>query len=161
MEDNLYIIKASNEESQKLIKFGYSSKLKERLNQYFSHNPLTEVLFTFYREDALEFEQFFHKNNKSIYKNEWYTYDKLDEIIHQIENSIYVEPKIKSGNKRKKRKPKYYVIVLEKVCYNCKQLKSSECFHKNCWKINGISDLCKICSNIKSKEYREIKKENL
>ena len=66
MKDNLYIIKVTNNDGISLIKLGYSSNIKYRLDSYYLHNPFTEVIGTYYREDAYAFEKWFHKNNISI-----------------------------------------------------------------------------------------------
>ena len=152
MEHNLYILKSSNLEGKQLIKFGYSSKITERLDQYFSHNPFTEVLYTFYKEDAINFEKKFHKYNKSIFKNEWYEFSILEELLFQINNDIIFNDY--SSNENKRRKPELYIIQENQTCYKCKTEKLINEFHKNCWKITGHSQLCKDCTIIDNKKYR-------
>ena len=85
---NLYIVKVYNNNSKPLIKLGYSSNIEKRLKQYSDHNPLIELIGTFYREDAKEFENNFHKEHKSIELHEWYSYDNLRYIINKIENNL-------------------------------------------------------------------------
>ena len=158
MEHNLYILKASNLNGEQLIKFGYSSKLKERLEQYFSHNPFTEILYTFYKENAIDFEKKFHKYNISKFKNEWYSYDILEELLFQINNNVILNEYTTKKIKTKRKKPSSYNILYYQICYKCKIEKSIKEFHKNCWKKSGHSELCKECSKVNSKKYRLNKK---
>lgn len=155
--NNLYIIKSSNQNEDSLIKFGYSSNLKTRLEQYFSHNPFTEVLFTFFKENAIEFEKKFHENNKSAFKNEWYSIYKLEEIIFQINNNIiyknYKKPLI-----IKNLKPKVYYQIFEKKCNKCGEIKDSNMFHKNSYNKTGIAKCCKLYCKIINKKYRDLNK---
>lgn len=72
--DNLYIIRIYGKDKT-LIKFGYSSNIKQRLNNYYYHNPLMELLGTYYRANAQDLELIFHKNTKSEVMNEWYIDD--------------------------------------------------------------------------------------
>jgi hypothetical protein len=153
IQDNLYIIKTSNSEGKILIKLGYSSNIKERINQYLLHNPLTEVLYTFYRQDAIFFEKWFHRNNISIYKNEWYNYDYLEKILFNIKNTEIINSF--SKNKNKHKKPIIIIPVLEKHCYKCKNIKDSDFFHKNCWNKDGISDTCKEFMKKVNLKYRK------
>lgn len=146
MKHNLYIIKASNNKGECLIKFGYSSKIDERINQYLSHNPFTEVLYTFYKKDAFIFEQKFHTNNIPTYKYEWYTYDKLDEILLQIKNNKIIENKNICNRKN-------YTNVDAK-CFKCKQRKEFKYFSKDKSKPSGLCNICKECEKIKNKNYR-------
>jgi hypothetical protein len=96
---NLYIIKVYNKKSN-LIKLGYSSKIKERLLLYYHHNPLVEIINTFYREDAKEFELRLHRTIKSVIMNEWYEEETLHKIIEYIKNGIPQEtPKIINNHK--------------------------------------------------------------
>ena len=53
---------------------------------YIRHNPLMEIVYTTYREDAKDFEYYFHMNNESYCGNEWYEEKYLDKIIDDIEN---------------------------------------------------------------------------
>ena len=151
IQNNLYIIKTSNNEGQILIKLGYSSNVKERIKQYLLHNPLTEVLYTFYRQDAIFFEKWFHRNNISIYKNEWYNYDYLEKILFSIENTEIIN----SFNKKKRWKPAIIIPVVEKFCHGCNKTKNYNCFHKTCWNKDGISDRCKECSKEINLKYRK------
>ena len=86
-EHNLYLIKVYGERFN-LIKFGYSSKIKERLSQYYNHNPLIEIVGTYYREDGIEFENKLHKIIQSEIGNEWYLESKLDLILKYIHTDI-------------------------------------------------------------------------
>ena len=161
MEHNLYILKASNLNGEQLIKFGYSSKLKERLEQYFSHNPFTEILYTFYKENAIDFEKKFHKYNISKFKNEWYSYDILEDLIFQINNNIiFNEYTLNKNNKRNYKKPELYIIPDKQTCYKCHINKDINEFHKNCWKKSGHSRLCKECTIIDNEKYRLNKRDS-
>lgn len=56
-------------------------------------------------------------------------------------------------------------IVLEKLCTECKQIKSSESFYKDSRKKNGLQSRCKQCQakrdkNRTDKEKRKIQKHN-
>lgn len=88
-KDNLYLIKMSNKSGDVMIKLGYSSNIDKRLKTYYYHNPLIEVIKTFYSEDAKIIEKEIHSKIQSCCLNEWYTEDKLDEII-KILNSYNV-----------------------------------------------------------------------
>lgn len=46
-----------------------------------------------------------------------------------------------------------------KKCYKCKKNKIYDCFSKQKDKKDGFSGICKICCNIKGKQYRENNKE--
>lgn len=78
--DNLYIL-AQELPDNTLYKLGYSSKIKNRLKQYLYHNPSIQIIKTFRKEDAKQFEKDFHKNNKSVYLNEWYLYDSIKNLF--------------------------------------------------------------------------------
>lgn len=79
-KDNIYILKTSSKDGCELLKLGYTSNLNNRMISYFSHNPFTEILFTFYIEEGLKFEKWFHDNHVSEYKNEWYSINMLGYI---------------------------------------------------------------------------------
>lgn len=84
-QDNLYIIRTFGRDTS-LLKFGYSSNIEGRLEQYIGHNPLIEVVGTYYREDAKEFENLFHSHNKAEERREYYSEDMLETIVHAIDN---------------------------------------------------------------------------
>lgn len=84
---NLYILKVYNKDTT-LIKLGYSSKMKDRIEGYFHHNPLCELVGTFYREDAEDFELIFHKNIQAKTRREWYEEDKLELMLKYINNEL-------------------------------------------------------------------------
>jgi hypothetical protein len=67
-----------------LIKLGYSSNVTQRLQQYYSHNPAMELIGTYYKENAEEFESKLHKVVKSEIMNEWYSDDMLPLILSYI-----------------------------------------------------------------------------
>lgn len=77
---NLYILKQTVD-SEDLFKFGYSSRINKRLIEYANHNPGIKLYYSWFRNDAKEFELDFHKNNISLYKNEWYRKETIDKLI--------------------------------------------------------------------------------
>lgn len=87
MEDqqpNLYLIRVTDKKGNVLVKLGYTSNIDERMRTYYYHNPLIEVIETFYKQDAKEFEKAFHKAVPSELLYEWYSEDKLPLIIDAI-----------------------------------------------------------------------------
>lgn len=146
-KDNIYILKTSSKDGCELLKLGYSSNLKKRMISYLSHNPFTEILFTFYREDGLEFEKWFHHNNLSDCKNEWYTIEKLEFIIQTVVETTNITNNLK-------RRPKY-VEVSFKECSFCKEVKESAFFNKDMSRKTGLCDICRECYKIKNKYYRD------
>jgi hypothetical protein len=84
---NLYLIRVYGVNTS-FVKLGYSSSIKSRLNQYYSHNPLFELIGTYYRKDAKSFESKLHKNVESIVMREWYQEKHLITILYLIENGI-------------------------------------------------------------------------
>ena len=85
MEDNIYMLRVYGK-NESLIKVGYSSKIENRIEMYKAHNPLCEVVKTFYIEEGEIFEKKFHSLYPSELKNEWYKEELLDEILDFIEN---------------------------------------------------------------------------
>ena len=81
MKDNLYIIRVYNKAGESMIKLGYSSNIEERLKTYYYHNPMMELIGTFYVENALVLEKEIHSKFKSIYLNEWYSEADLDSFL--------------------------------------------------------------------------------
>jgi len=81
--DNLYLIRSFGDHTS-LIKLGYSTQIISRLKHYLSHNPFMEVIGTFYREDAKQFEKCFHSTLKAIYKREWYDESDLETILKRL-----------------------------------------------------------------------------
>ena len=92
-----------------ILKFGYSAVLASRIANYVAHNPLIEVVGTYYREDAKEFENLFHKKQKAIIRREYYAEEYLEEIIHCIEN---IQPLINIDNEDVKQ-----FSIVEKATY--------------------------------------------
>lgn len=86
MEDNIYILRVFGRGGESFIKVGYSSQLESRLNTYKLHNPLFEVVMTFYSEYGREIEYNLHKKFESVVLNEWYKESKLPDIISYIIN---------------------------------------------------------------------------
>lgn len=111
MKDNLYILRVYGKEGNSVIKFGYSSKIQTRLKQYLDCNPLVEIVNTYYREDAKEFERSFHKNNNSFIRNEWYLEEQLENIIYQIHNGITSNEKFQKLIIKKKNNVKTFEII--------------------------------------------------
>lgn len=147
MEHNLYIIKSYNPKGESLIKFGYSSNIKQRIEQYLSHNPFTEIIDTFYRKDALEFEKEFHKNNTSIFKNEWYPENYLNQIYQQLKEGI-INNLIISNN-----------CLTNKICHGCNIDKNKEEYQKLKTGKGGFDNYCKKCRSIQHLKYKQRKKE--
>lgn len=81
--DNLYLIRSFGDHTS-LIKLGYSTQIIQRLKHYLSHNPFIELIGTFYREDAKQFEKSFHCTLKSLYKREWYDESDLETILKRL-----------------------------------------------------------------------------
>ena len=106
---NLYIVRVYNKETS-LIKFGYSSTILNRLVSYYNANPLTELVGTYYREDALDFELYVHKMIQSAKRREWYDEDKLEEILNYINNEAVVDSS-KPDMPYQKRAPTYIEMV--------------------------------------------------
>lgn len=145
MENNLYIIKASNVKGESLIKFGYSFNIKQRIEQYLSHNPFTEIIDTFYRENALEFEKDFHKNNISIYKNEWYPEDYLNQIYRQLKEGVDINLNINNDS------------LTNKICYGCNIDKNKDEYQKSKACKGGFDNYCKKCRSIQQLKYKKRK----
>ena len=89
-EHNLYIIRVYGETGT-LIKLGYSSNILKRLETYLSHNPLTQLIGTYYREDAKEFERKLHKVIKVKMLHEWYDESELTNIEGYIKGGVFPE----------------------------------------------------------------------
>lgn len=106
--DNLYIIKSFGTNGKELIKLGYSSRIEERLRAYRSHNPFFEVIDTFYREDAKEFELYIHSLVISEVGNEWYNVDKLGLLLNLVATTNFEEIKNIKEIKKNKKKPVVY-----------------------------------------------------
>lgn len=85
--DNLYLIRSFGD-CTSIIKLGYSTQIIKRLKHYLSHNPFIEVIGTFYREDAKEFEKYFHATLKAVYKREWYDESDLEVILKRLNVEI-------------------------------------------------------------------------
>lgn len=137
MKDNLYILKVTNSDKKSLIKLGYSSNIEERLNFYFSHNPFIEIIGTYYREDAIAFEKWFHKNNISIYRNEWYCENILEKMLKDIHDKDYFEQ-----------------FKDLKRCYRCFEIKNISEFNRDITRFDNLSGDCRTCKSIRNKKYR-------
>jgi hypothetical protein len=103
---NLYIIRVYNKDII-LIKLGYSTKIKERLWSYYHHNPLFELVGTYYREDAQYFESTLHRTLKSSILNEWYDNSRLSYFLKLIETGIEEHIKQQDIPKNKFTSPTY------------------------------------------------------
>ena len=103
---NLYIIRVYNKDII-LIKLGYSTKIKERLWSYYHHNPLFELVGTYYREDAQYFESKLHRTLKSSILNEWYDNSRLSYFLKLIETGIEEHIKQQDISKNKFTSPTY------------------------------------------------------
>lgn len=138
MNDNLYIIKSYGKDNKSLIKFGYSSDIEARINFYISHNPLIEILYTFYREDGELFERWFHTNHISENKREWYSLEYLPNIIKSI-----------------KTKESFSDIEEDyKMCNKCNNVKHVSNFYK---KNKSLENMCKTCNHIL--KYQRVKND--
>lgn len=84
---NLYIIRCYGRDGS-MIKLGYTSNMKVRWKSYRLSNPLTEVIDTFYRPDAKQFERWFHMSHDSINMNEWYDESMLNVILEAIDSEV-------------------------------------------------------------------------
>jgi hypothetical protein len=82
--NNIYIARTYGVDTS-YIKLGYSNDVFKRLDAYYAHNPLIEIVGTAYVEDALLFEQDLHSKIDSVIRKEWYTEDKLPIILTMIE----------------------------------------------------------------------------
>ena len=156
---NLYIIRTFGMQGS-LIKIGYSSNITKRLLQYYHHNPLVELVGTYYKEDAKEFEKHLHSVLKAYRLREWYTEDKLEAIIKYIKGEEELPDKVKITEIDKLKmsiKPRFY-----KLCE--KYEKMSEGDKKN---IDLVEPMIKEAyevlgeKKLKALEFRksEIKKE--
>lgn len=83
---NLYLIRSFGDGTS-MIKLGYSSKIIKRLKFYLTHNPLIEIIATFYREDAKQFEKSFHCTMESMYKREWYDEIEISRIFKRLKHN--------------------------------------------------------------------------
>lgn len=98
-KDNLYIIRMFGRDGNSILKMGYSGCMPNRIKSYKAHNPLIEIVGTFYREDAIEFERVFHNCNPAILRREFYNESELDNIICSIKNKSIEEIQLISENK--------------------------------------------------------------
>ena len=89
---NIYIIKTETK-TQSLIKIGYSDNLDNRLLSYYHHNPLTQLIGSFYVKEGMLFEKEFHNSNISVIMNEWYEEEYLDKfkLYFANHNPFYYE----------------------------------------------------------------------
>jgi hypothetical protein len=142
MKDNLYIIRVFGREGNSVIKFGYSAVMNKRIESYRGHNPLLEIIGTYYREDAQDFEREFHKYHSSNKRYEWYEEEFLESIIYQIYNGI-VYPDIDSEFRLKK-------------CINCCTTKSVREFNNDKTTVDGFSYYCRNCRKLLRKKYQPV-----
>lgn len=88
---NLYIIRSYKRNGDSTVKLGFSDVIHKRMKSYMSHNVNTELIRTFFREDAFEFEKWFHSTNKSSYPNEWYDSRILNWMLFLLEMDLKYE----------------------------------------------------------------------
>lgn len=103
MKHNIYILRTYLKEGT-LIKVGYASDIDKRFAQYQSHNPSVELIYTFYKQDGILFEQTLHDNFKASYKREWYSEEDLPKILEWIDNTTQITQKTIKLSKREKTK---------------------------------------------------------
>jgi len=116
MKDNLYIVKVYNGDGDSIIKLGYSNNIENRLRQYYYHNPLIELIGTYYMENAIEVEKNIHNTLKSVCLNEWYNEDKLDYILSIVGEVSYNSFDLGSFSLKDKsqiKDKKYYDALLD------------------------------------------------
>jgi hypothetical protein len=89
---NIYIVKAETK-TKALIKIGYSENIDKRLSSYYHHNPLTNLIGSFYVKEGLLFEKEFHNSNVSVIMNEWYEEEYLEKfkLYFTVHNPFYYE----------------------------------------------------------------------
>ena len=84
--DNLYLIRVRGVEGESLVKFGYASNMEQRLKAYYYHNPLMEVIGTYYDAAGQDFERYIHSQVEATVMNEWYSEDELPLLLEYIES---------------------------------------------------------------------------
>jgi hypothetical protein len=84
-QHNIYIIRSYYSTGESIIKVGYSAHIRQRLRSY---PPTTEIVKTFYREDAKNFEKTLHRTVISKARNEWYDNSQLAVILKHIKNGF-------------------------------------------------------------------------
>ena len=77
MKHNIYLLKSFGPDNQVLYKIGYSADIEKRFTQYFSHNPLIQLVNTWYVSEGINFERALHSLIKSQIRREWYTEDEV------------------------------------------------------------------------------------
>ena len=112
-EHNLYIVRVSYKDIT-LIKFGYSSVIKDRLISYYYHNPLIELVGTYYRKDAIEFENSLHNTIDSYIMREWYENSELENIIDYILDKKQLPNRVSS--KQVSSKQPTFTEILKTYC---------------------------------------------
>ncbi len=88
----IYLLRSYGKDKT-LVKLGYTSNIKARLNQYSCANPLYEIIQIYLVENALQFEQTFHSKYTASLRDEWYEEDILPIMIEEIESQnceIYI-----------------------------------------------------------------------
>lgn len=71
-----------------MYKFGYSSNMDKRMEDYKHLNPFIELVGTYYNEGGIEFERLVHSRIQADFGNEWYSVDKLETILDYIHNGV-------------------------------------------------------------------------
>lgn len=79
----LYIIKSYGKDKI-YYKLGYTSDIIKRMYQYKHANPGIELLHLYITHNAFNIEQNFHKNNKAVSGNEWYSEEYYNLMINFI-----------------------------------------------------------------------------
>lgn len=79
-KDNIYILSQEINNDKLIYKIGYSKNVDVRIKSYFTTNPTTKLIATFYFENAFEMERLLHKKYTSIHMNEWYNLETMKQI---------------------------------------------------------------------------------
>lgn len=95
IKHNIYLLRAYKGDGTSLLKLGYAKDIPKRFNSYKAHNPGIEFICSWYKEGGIQFERTIHSMVKSSYRNEWYSEDKLEEILNHIEGSTPLQLKSK------------------------------------------------------------------
>jgi hypothetical protein len=152
---NIYILRSFGRDNKSIIKLGKSADINNRIKSYLSANPYIELIGTWEVADYDKFESYIHRTYKSIYKNEWYSEDLLEELINEIESNKL------NGNRIieiqyeevKSTKPKYIdylqlLINVELQATNIQiELLNSKCLEPKYYNNSNVS---KIYRKIKS-----------
>lgn len=136
----------------------------DALKKYGWNNFETVLLATSFSQEELDkleehFIKFYNSTVPSGYNSLDYANTKVvftEEIKNKISNKAKLRPKKELAKGMKKRIP--HIIINEeacKQCGDCKQIKPLILFskHKEHW--DGFNRICKDCSAIRFKQYRE------